>query len=183
MAQGFFPQGKGFSRTKGVCVCVCVCVHVCVWGGGCLHVCMLCGRECVWMCVHVCVHVCVCVSVCVCVCVCVSLCVCVCRCVCVTVIVVHVLVHVHYVFIHTLECTIYMYIPEVLLCYCHLQQFQEAEKAYQKALELDPNYRDATEELRKTRVEQITVCTYMYTCIQNMYSCIISIRVHEHVCD
>ena len=61
-------------------------------------------------------------------------------------------------------CTLYTCIQyvhcilESVLCYCHPQRFQEAEMAYQRATKLDPNYKDATDELRKIRVEQITVC-------------------------
>ena len=41
-----------------------------------------------------------------------------------------------------------------------LERIDEAENFYLRAVELDPNYRDACEELRKLRLDQITVSCF-----------------------
>jgi tetratricopeptide (TPR) repeat protein len=40
------------------------------------------------------------------------------------------------------------------------QRLDEAEESYVKALQLDPNYKDAEEELFKIRLEQLSVCLH-----------------------
>lgn len=41
------------------------------------------------------------------------------------------------------------------------QRLDEAEESYVKALQLDPNYKDAEEELFKIRLEQLNVCLHI----------------------
>ena len=54
-----------------------------------------------------------------------------------------------------------------ILCVCcdagllEWQHLDEAEESYVKALQLDPNYKDAEEELFKIRLEQLNVCLYV----------------------
>ena len=52
--------------------------------------------------------------------------------------------------------------PSPLLCLClTLQCYEQAGEAYEKALELDSEYHDAAEELKKLKVEQLTVSMVM----------------------
>ncbi len=53
----------------------------------------------------------------------------------------------------------------LVLCVCcdvvfESQRLDEAEESYVKALQLDPNYKDAEEELFKIRLEQLNVCLH-----------------------
>ena len=49
----------------------------------------------------------------------------------------------------------------------HVQRYEEAEKAYTKAVQLDPNYKDASDELFQIRMEQLQVCC---RCFLRMYN-------------
>lgn len=56
-----------------------------------------------------------------------------------------------------------MYGEMCVLCVRYVvesQRLDEAEESYVKALQLDPNYKDAEEELFKIRLEQLNVCLY-----------------------
>ena len=47
-----------------------------------------------------------------------------------------------------------------VVCLFASQHLDEAEESYVKALQLDPNYKDAEEELFKIRLEQLNVCLH-----------------------
>ena len=58
----------------------------------------------------------------------------------------------------------------VLPCCCvvlnHIQRLDEAEESYVKALQLDPNYKDAEEELFRIRLERLSVSLSTHTHIR-----------------
>ena len=51
-------------------------------------------------------------------------------------------------------------------CVLGLQCYEQAGEAYEKALELDSEYHDATEELKKLKVEQLTVSVVMFMVVR-----------------
>ena len=67
-----------------------------------------------------------------------------------------------------------------------MQRYEEAEKAYAKAVQLDPNYKDASDELFQIRIEQLQVrCSYDFFISYNIvyghgYTYMYSI-IHEYL--
>ena len=59
------------------------------------------------------------------------------------------------------------------MCVCYVvglfesQRLDEAEESYVKALQLDPNYKDAEEELFKIRLEQLNVRLHIQFLVQH----------------